>query len=358
MSQRRYRVGIAGVTHGHVVAHLREWKQLPQVDLVAIADANQEQREEYVRRFELSDVKQYDSTAALFEQEELDVVSVCTETSAHATVVEQAAARGVHSIVEKPLAFSVADADRMLAAAGKHSVYVLTNYPTRWGERVTPRALEYVRQGGIGRPYEVRHRGGGTKPRAIDANTFFRWLYQPVFNGAGAFMDYCCYGADMSVGVLGSPSSVYAIAGRWQRDDLVTDDNARMLLQYQRGGAVIEATWSQFGHLPFSTFFLGETGTLAIGHDVAVLYTAENERSGGRELSLDELPAPAPEGTLPRHLLACLDRGETPLAASGIAFQRDVTEVLDAGMRSVKSGQAVRLPLPLPLMQASDWPAR
>src|SRR5262245_25613499 len=355
MSQKRYRVAVAGVTHGHVSAHLRSWKALPSVDVVAIADPNAAERGAYLRRFEMEGVKEYDSPAALFDAEELCVVSVRTEPAAHAGVVELAAAHRVHAIVEKPLAFSLADAERMLAAAGKYGVQVLTNYPTRWGGRVTPRALEFVRQGGIGRPYEVRHRGGGTKPRAVDANTFFKWLYQPAFNGAGAFMDYCGYGADMAVGVLGTPASVYAIAGRWQRDDLIADDNARMLLQYPRGAAVIEATWSQFGHLPFSTFFLGESATLAIGHEAAVLYTAENERDGGRELSLDDLPAPAPEASLPAHLLACLDRGEPAVAPAGIAFQRDVTEVLDAGLRSVKQGRAVRLPLPLPLMQASDW---
>jgi predicted dehydrogenase len=352
MSQTRYRVGIAGVTHGHVSAHLREWKTLPNVEVVAIADANREEREAYVRRFELQGVREYDSPAAMFEAEELHVASVCNETSAHVEVVEQAAPRGVHCIVEKPLAFSLGDAERMLAVAGKHGVQVLTNYPTRWGGRVTPRALEFVRQGGIGRPYEVRHRGGGTKPRAADANTFFRWLYQPRYNGAGAFMDYCCYGADMAVGVLGTPASVYAIAGRWQRDDLITDDNARMLLQYPRGGAVIEATWTQFGHLPFSTLFLGETGTLAIGHEGAVLYTAENERSGGRELPLDDLPLPAPEEHLLGHLIACLEQGTPAVASAGVAFQRDVTEVLDAGLRSVSRGAVVHLPLPLPLMQA------
>jgi predicted dehydrogenase len=355
MSQQRFRVGIAGVTHGHVSAHLRDWKQTSNVDLVAIADANQEQRGDYVRRFELENVHQYDSIGEMLEREELDVVSVCNETVNHVTAVEQAAQRGVHCIVEKPLAFSLAHAERMLAAAGKFGVQVVTNYPTRWATGTTPRALEFVRRGGIGRPYEVRHRGGGTKPRAIDANTFFKWLYQPAFNGAGAFADYTCYGADMAVGTLGSPSSVYAIAGRWQRDDLVADDNARMLLQYQRGGALIEATWSQFGHLPFSTLFLGEEGTLAIGHNTAVLYNAENERGGGRELSHDDLPAPAAETNLLHHLLACLERGERAVASAGIAFQRDVTEVMDAGLRSIKSGQVVHLPLPLPLMQAADW---
>ncbi|HEU5318312.1 MAG TPA: Gfo/Idh/MocA family oxidoreductase, partial [Chloroflexota bacterium] len=261
-----FKVGIAGVTHGHVSAHLREWREVPNVQLVAIADANVQERQRYLQRTETSGIREFDSIEQMLQQEELDVLSVCNETSNHARVIELAASKKVHCIVEKPLAFRLADADRMLAAAGKYGVQVVTNYPTRWGSRATPRALEFVRKGGIGRPYEVRHRGGGTKPRAIDANTFFQWLYQPPFNGAGAFADYCCYGSDMAVGVLGLPSSVYAIAGRWQRNDLITDDNARMLLQYQRGAAVIEATWSQFGHLPFSTMFLGEEGTLALGH--------------------------------------------------------------------------------------------
>jgi predicted dehydrogenase len=350
-----YRVGIAGVTHGHVSAHLKEWREVPGAELVAIADSNREERQKRTSQYQGDPLHEYDSIEEMLDTEQLDIVTVCTETSRHAAVVELAASKGVHSLVEKPLAFSLADAERMLAAAGKYGVQVVTNYPTRWGGRVTPRALEFVRQGGIGRPYEVRHRGGGTKPRAIDANTFFQWLYQPPFNGAGAFADYCCYGADMAVGILGSPSSVYAIAGRWQRDDLITDDNARMLLQYQRGGAVIEATWSQFGHLPYSTMFLGEEGTLALTGQGAVLYTAQNEKEGGRELPLDELPQPAGEPDLPHHLVACLERGVKVLDSAGIRHHRDVTEVLDAGLRSVKSGQAVRLPLPLPLMQASDY---
>jgi predicted dehydrogenase len=350
-----YKIGIAGVTHGHVSAHLREWREIPNTQLVAIADANVQERQRYLQRAELTGIREYDSIEQMLEQEELDVVSVCNETSNHARVVELAASKKVHCIVEKPLAFRLADAERMLAAAGKFGTQVVTNYPTRWGARATPRALEFVRKGGIGRPYEVRHRGGGTKPRAIDANSFFQWLYQPPFNGAGAFADYCCYGVDMAAGILGVPSSVYAIAGRWQRDDLITDDNARMLLQYQRGGAVIEATWSQFGHLPFSTMFLGEEATLAIGHGTAVLFDAGNERDGGRELTNDDLPAPADEQNLPAHLIALLEKGERAVESAGIRHHRDVAEILDAGLRSVKSQQVVRLPLPLPLMQASDY---
>ena len=50
----------------------------------------------------------------------------------HLPVVEAAAPRGIHVMVEKPLAFSVEDADKMEALAKRHGIHVLTNYETTW----------------------------------------------------------------------------------------------------------------------------------------------------------------------------------------------------------------------------------
>lgn len=346
---KTYRVGIAGVVHGHVSAHLREWNGVAQAQIVAMADANENERKRVVQRYELGGIHQYDSIDKMLASEELDVVSVCTETSRHADVVEAAAARRVHSIVEKPLAFSLADAERMYAAAGKFGVQVATNYPSRWGGRPISRAIEFVQQGGIGRVYEVRHRGGGTKPRAIDADTFFTWLYQPKFNGAGAYMDYCCYGADVACDVLGQPTTVYAVAGRWARTDLIGDDNARMLLTYPKGVGLVEATWTQFGPATSeSTLFCGEEGTLARMGSEFMLYNKDNQN--GRPLTPEEVPPAVPERSMPEHLVRCLEEGRPVAAWAGIEAQRNVTEVLDAGLRSIASGRPVHLPLPPPLM--------
>ena len=351
MTTKRYRVGIAGVGHGHVSAHLRGWKEVGQAEVVAIADDNVAERQEYLRRYELQGVREHDAIETMLATEELDIISVCTETSRHAEVVEAAAARRVHSIVEKPLAFSLADAERMYAAAGKYGVQVATNYPSRWPSGTLQRVVDFVKAGGIGRVYEVRHRGGGPKPRAIDANRFFQWLYQPAYNGAGAYMDYCCYGADLVCDVLGQPVAVYAMAGRWARTDLVTDDNARMLCTYQRGVGVIEATWTILGNIPAATHFAGETGTIVLmGRDTVLLYDADHPE--GRPLEAGELPAPTAGPHLLAHLVRCLDEGRPVAPWAGIEAQRNITEVLDAGLRSIASGGPVHLPLPLPLMQA------
>jgi predicted dehydrogenase len=130
LSEMAYRVGIAGVTHGHVSAHLREWREVPGVEVVAIADSNTAEVKRYVERYELGNIKTYDSIDAMLGSEKLDIATVCNETSNHAKVVEAAAAKRIHCLVEKPLAFSLADAERMLAAAGKYEVQVVTNYPS------------------------------------------------------------------------------------------------------------------------------------------------------------------------------------------------------------------------------------
>ena len=341
---KTYRVGIAGVVHGHVGTQVRSWGETAQAEVVAIADANRDERARLVQRYELDGARSYNTIGEMLATEELDIISVCTTTAAHAEVVEIAAARGVHSVVEKPLAVRLADADRMVAAAGKYGVQIVTNYPIRWNRSAYSQAVRFVQEGGIGRPYEVRHRGGGPKPRVIDADPFFAWLYQPRFNGAGAFADYTCYGADLACDVLGAPASVYALAGRWVRTDLIGDDNARMILQYPQGVGMIEATWTQFGNLPASTFFAGEAGTLAIHGDALTLYSADHPR--GRPLT--DLPPLVEEPTAMAHLVRCLEEGIPVATWAGIAAQRLVTEVMDAGLRSVETGAAVRLPLPLP----------
>jgi predicted dehydrogenase len=343
-----YRVGIAGVVHGHVTAHLRQWGELDSAEVVAVADSDAVVRRRIVEGFELGAAAQYDSIEAMLETEELDVISVCTDTVGHADVVEVAAARGVHSIVEKPLAVSLRDADRMYAAAGKYGVQVLTTYPTRWPQGPFQRAVSLARSGALGRVYEIEHRGGGPKPRAIDANTFFRWLYDPARNGAGAFVDYCCYGADLACEVLGTPATVYAIAGRWVRDDLVSDDNARMLCTYPRGTAQIEATWTAHDGHPHRTLLVAEGGTLALRGGTVVLYDPASPE--GRELADADLPAGTGDASVPANLLRSLEEGVPTAPWAGIAHHRDVAELLDAGLRSARSGAPVHLPLAHPTL--------
>jgi predicted dehydrogenase len=341
MSNKTYRIGIAGMTHGHIGAHLREWQRLENATLVGYAETDPELRAKYAER--LSGAAAYDSIEQLFDEARPDVISVCNETINHVTVVEAAAARGIHCIMEKPMAISLQQAQRMVVAATKSGIQVIVNWPTHWGSQNMLKSLRLIQDGAIGRLYEVRHRGGSTKPTAREADAFFRWLYQPAINGAGAYADYCGYGIDMALSALGIPSSVWAITGRYVREDLMGDDNARMILQYPRALAMVEATWTQVGVPHGATAFYGDRGTLELRPEGIWHANLENQRGA----ILDKVPALDYGASAMEYMLRQLDRGESVADIFSVRRGRDTAEVFEAGLLSARSGQIVALPLPV-----------
>jgi predicted dehydrogenase len=341
MSNKTYRIGIAGMTHGHIGAHLREWQRLENATLVGYAETDPELRAKYAER--LSGAAAYDSIEQLFDEARPDVISVCNETINHVTVVEAAAARGIHCIMEKPMAISLQQAQRMVVAATKSGIQVIVNWPTHWGSQNMLKSLRLIQDGAIGRLYEVRHRGGSTKPTAREADAFFRWLYQPAINGAGAYADYCGYGIDMALSALGIPSSVWAITGRYVREDLMGDDNARMILQYPRALAMVEATWTQVGVPHGATAFYGDRGTLELRPEGIWHATLENQRGA----ILDKVPALDYGASAMEYMLRQLDRGESVADIFSVRRGRDTAEVFEAGLLSARTGQIVVLPLPV-----------
>ena len=341
MSTRTYRIGVAGLTHGHVSAHLREWQRLDNATVVGYAETDPELRAKYAER--LAGATAFDSLEQLLDEARPDILSVCNETINHVTVVEAAAARGVHCILEKPMAISLQQAQRMLIAATRYGIQIIVNWPTHWGNRHVLAALRLVQDGAIGRLYEVRHRGGSTKPTAREADAFFRWLYQPSINGAGAYADYCGYGIDMALNGLGMPSSVWALTGRYVREDILGDDNARMLLQYPRALAMVEGTWTQVGLPHGATAFYGDQGTLELRSEGIWQATRANEKGS----ILEHLPQLDYGASAMEHMLRQLDRGEPVAELFGVRRGRDTAEVFEAGLQSARTGQIVTLPLPV-----------
>lgn len=105
------RVGVAGL--GHLGSHhARAWGRLGTVEMVGGHDPSPAASERAVRDLGL---KTFDSLDGLLDQ--IDVLSVATSTPAHAAVAEAALRRGIHVLVEKPMAATPEEGTRMLGAA-------------------------------------------------------------------------------------------------------------------------------------------------------------------------------------------------------------------------------------------------
>ncbi len=134
--------------------HVRIYNQLDDVQLVAIADSDEARRSAISRRYK---VPAYASHQELFEQEQVDVVSVAVPTVNHREVSLCAMDYGVHVLVEKPIAATVEEADEMILAAAARNLTLTVGHV----ERFNPALVELKRRldaGELGHVFQLHGR--------------------------------------------------------------------------------------------------------------------------------------------------------------------------------------------------------
>ena len=147
------RVAVAGVTHGHtggVAAAL----QRGEVEVVGVFEADPRYRSRNALTRLLPADRFYDDLGRMLDQTRPEAVVAYGSIKDHLSVVQACAPRGIHVMVEKPLAASLRDARKMAALARKYGIHVLTNYETTWYP--ANHALKYlVDQGRIGPVHRI-----------------------------------------------------------------------------------------------------------------------------------------------------------------------------------------------------------
>ena len=175
----------------------------------------------------------------------------------------------------------------------------------------------------------------------MGCSTYFsEWLYDPSQNGGGALVDYCCYGAAISRLLFGRPNSVTGVAARLVKKDIDVEDNAIITMLYDHVLSVTEASWTQ---LPWyhEAVFLGTEGTLWTSGDS--LYIDKSQHGNAAE-EIEYDPLPEGQTNAPECMLHALETGEPLAGLLSVEVARDAQEILDAGQRSVQSGQRIDLP--------------
>jgi len=324
----RYRVGVAGLIHDHVWGMLRWWKELGDTELVAAADANPPLLDRIRTEFGVQTT--YPSWAEMFEREPLDIVTVALDNASTVDAVEAAAARGIHVMSEKPMAATLEQADRMVAACRRADVQLMINWPTAWSPAIQT-VDRLVRDGAIGPVHKVKYLAAHQGPKEIGCSPYFyNWLYDAGLNGAGALMDYCCYGADMAAHWLGRPASVVGIKGTLVKEEFPVDDNAVILMKYPRAFGIAEASWTQQatdGSANPSVF--GATGTLSVVNNRVRLGRLN------RDVEWIEPDNPSPgRRNGAEYLVSCLRSGTPVEGMCSPQTSRTAQEILQRGLES------------------------
>ncbi len=334
----KYRIGVAGLVHDHVWDVAAGFLADSRAELVAAADLHAGQLEKAQTTWGLA--KTFASYTDMLAAVELDAVLVYTDNASAVEVVEAAAARGVHALVEKPMAATLEQADRMVIAAKQASITLMINWPTAWSPAFNT-ALDIARRGDIGELFKVRYRAAHQGPKELGCTPFFyEWLYDKRRNGAGTLMDYCCYGADYAAYLLGRPNAVNAIAGRFVKDYITVDDNAVILAKYTHGLAICEASWTQCG-FGYELMINGSQGS--VRSDGKTVQVANERQKYGCDIAIPELP---PERcSAAAYFLTCLAEQRPVEGLCNPAVSRNAQEILEAGIISAETGTTVTLPV-------------
>jgi UDP-N-acetylglucosamine 3-dehydrogenase len=164
-SNDKLRVAVVGVGEmGY--NHVRNYAEMPGVQLVAVCDTNRERVKQVAKRFK---VKAYGDANHMFAAEKLDAVSVAVPTKLHAEVALAAISHGINVLVEKPIADNERNARKIMDAANRAGVKLMVGHIERFNPAVE-RALELVAHGTIGQVIHVAaQRKGPFPPRIADS---------------------------------------------------------------------------------------------------------------------------------------------------------------------------------------------
>jgi len=312
------RLAIAGLVHGHVSGFLRGAQGRTDVQIVGMYDPDSTLLQQYGDRYKIAEQARFTDLTALLDRTKPEAVASFTNTYDHPAIVEAAAARHIHVMMEKPLAVRNADAGRIKRAAEKAGVEVFVNYETTW----------YPSHGAIWSLIKERKSAGEIRkmvamdghqgPKAINVQPeFFAWLSDPVKNGAGALYDFGCYGANLMTWLMDDarPISVIALTQHLQPDTYRrVDDEATILVEYPKAQGIIQASWNwPVGRKDLEVY--GERGyTIATGGSSLRVRLADDKDE--RRPALD--PRADTERDEIAYLMAVV-RGATPSGPSSLA---------------------------------------
>ena len=247
-------------------------------------------------------------------------------------------------MVEKPLATTLADAQEIQSLAAKNGIQVLTNFETSWYAS-NQYVEELVNAGKLGEIRKVMVNDGHQGPKEIGVSKeFLDILTDPLKNGAGALVDFGCYGANLITWLLQGekPVSVTAVIHQNKPDIYKNvDDEASIILQYPKVQCIIQGSWNwTFGRKDMEVY--GNKG-YAIAQDATTVRQRLKEKSAEEVLKLTPRPEPY---TDPFSLLAAVINGSLILDKNdlyGLPINVTVVEILEAAKESAKTNKTIFL---------------
>jgi predicted dehydrogenase len=343
--EKPVRMGIAGMTHDHVNQILNNPKRA-DVEIIGFAEPNKELALRLLKKHNLPENLWYASLDEMLEKAKPEAVCDFRSIIEHLETVQKCAVKGVHVMVEKPLAVNFSHATQMAALAKKHNIQLLTNYETTWYAS-NHQAYEMIHtENAIGDIRKVVIHDGHSGPKEIGVSKeFLSWLTDPVKNGGGAIIDFGCYGADIMAWLMKGerPTSVTAITQTIKPETYPNvDDEATIVVTYPKAQGIFQGSWNwPFDRKDIEVY--GKTGYI-FADKSAQMTIRKGDRNALPEKKIVVKPLETPMNDAFTYF-AAVARGKVKSEndLGSLRINMIAMEILDAAVKSSKTGKTIVL---------------
>lgn len=333
------KVGVVGLNHDHAYGLMNQFKK-GEVTIVGIVETDLQLIDRYKKRYQLAESLFYKSTEEMITKGKPEAVLAYNAIADHLAVVEACAPKKIPVMVEKPLATTVKDAERIAELARQHNIHVLTNYETTWYPSNQQINIMVNKENAIGSIRKMVVHDGHQGPKEIGCSPeFLAWLTDPVKNGGGALIDFGCYGANLMTWLMKGelPVAVTAVTRQIKPEIYPNvDDDATILIEYKNATGIVEASWNwPFGIKDLEVF--GATGYLHAQNSNTI-----RERKKDTYESVSVKPAAYTHNI---KYLADVLSGKVDAANDLSSLENNliVVKILEAARQSAKEGKRIAL---------------
>lgn len=338
-------IGTGNISTRHIGAYLT----FPErCKVVALCDIFPEKAEAKKAEFGLMDAKVCASHRELLDDPEIDLVSVCTPPYVHAEIAVDFLRAGKNVIVEKPMAASLEECDRILDA-----------------ERESGKTFSVIAQNRFTNPYMHLKAilDGGKLGKIVHAQVDSYWwrghCYYDLWwrgswekEGGGCTLNHAVHHIDMLGWMMGLPESVTAVLSNASHDNAEVEDISIAAMRYP-GGALAQVTSSVIHHgEEQQVIFQTERARVSAPWKVYASLSKENGfpyRNEALEAELqadyDALPDLPYTGHTAQidNVMTAIETGTRPFI-DGVSGRRTI-EIITAIYKSGFEGRTVALPL-------------
>lgn len=340
-------IGCGRIATNHIKAALNN-----QLEIAAVCDIQPDHIKKLLERHDLwadDSIKHYTDYKAMIAEVQPELVSIAAESGIHAEIAIFCIKHGVHVIIEKPMAMSMADANEIIRLSEERNVKVSACHQNRFNIAVQEmrQALEAGRFGKLSHG-SIHVRWNRNQNYYTQAPWRGTWAQD-----GGALMNQCIHGIDLLRWTFGGEiEEVYGQTRQQFHDYLEAEDVGMAVVKFKNGAiATIEGTTNVYPkNLEETLYIFGEKGTVKLGgtstNNIDVWDFADETEADTKNKGLEEATSNVYGNGHTSLFADVVDAIQTDRKPYVDAYAgRDALELVLAIYKSQKEGKAVKLPL-------------